>query len=77
MKTIKILLVVLLLVGCTKNQYKTEPIEKYKNKNIIVIGTSNPSICDAMVRVKTKDSVFYIRLTLYDRKNLKIGDTIK
>ena len=77
MKTFKILLILLLLIGCTKNNYKTEPIEKYRNKDIIVIGTINPSIYDDLVRVKTKDSIFYIRLTSYDRKNLKVGDTIK
>ena len=77
MKTFKILLIFLLLVGCTKNDYKTEPIEKYKNKGIVVIGTINSSIYDDLVRVKTKDSVFYIRLTSYDRKKLKVGDTIK
>ena len=67
----------LLLVGCTTNNYKTDPIEKYRNKGIVVIGAINQSTYDDLVRVKTKDSIFYIRLTSYDRKNLKIGDTIK
>lgn len=75
MKTIKILLILLLLYGCTLD---TQPIEKYKNKGIIVIGDTKATYTDdAGIRVKTKDSVFKIYLTHFDRQGLKIGDTIK
>ena len=78
MKTFKILLVLILLIGCTKNNYKTEPIEKYRNKGILIIKIKNPNFMyDDLVRVKTKDSIFYIKLTYYDRSQLKVGDTIK
>ena len=75
MKTIKILLILLLLSGCALD---TQPIEKYKNKGIVVIENHNPTFnSDASIRVKTKDSIFKIYLTYYDRKDLKVGDTIK
>ena len=75
MKTLKILLILLLLYGCALD---TQPIEKYKNKGIVVIENNNPNYTgDAGVRVKTKDSIYIIYLTYYDRKNLKVGDTIK
>jgi hypothetical protein len=68
-----------LLLSCAEK--KVEPIEKYKGKGLIVVnrnyaaGLSNPN--DTKLRVKSKDSVFFIYLTDFDAKNLKIGDTIK
>jgi hypothetical protein len=67
-----------LLFSCAEK--KVEPIEKYRGKGLVVVQnprqtglTSN----NAKVRVKSKDRVFYLYLTDFDAKNLKIGDTIK
>ena len=78
MKTYESIVSQLSQCGCTKNNYKTEPIEKYRNKGILIIKIKNPNFMyDDLVRVKTKDSIFYIKLTYYDRSQLKVGDTIK
>jgi hypothetical protein len=58
---------------------KIEPIGKYKGKGLVVIedfryvGVGQ----NTRVRVKSKDTVFYIYLPYFDAKNLKVGDTIK
>jgi len=69
-----ILIPLLLLFSCAED--KIQPIEKYKG----VVVVSEPNIYNygrsASLRVKTKDSVFYIYITPFDAKNLKEGDTI-
>jgi hypothetical protein len=79
MKFIKILLLSLFLTSCFQRSPRIEPIEKYKNKGIIVV--SEPVYYNlrnnAEIRVKTKDSVFYIQITSFDAENLKPGDTLK
>ena len=55
----------------------TEPIEKYKGKGIVVISTPDENyFYDNEIRCKTKDSIFWIKLTHYDAVNLKVGDTL-
>lgn len=57
---------------------KVEPIEKYRGKNIVVIGPIYPTSSRNMsVRCKTKDSIFYIALSNFDAEKLKEGDTIQ
>lgn len=79
MKNIIAVCSLFLLFSCAKK--KVEPIEKYKGKGLIVInrdyvsGLGNPN--DTKLRVKSKDSIFFIYLTDFDAKNLKVGDTIK
>ena len=65
-----------LFVSCRE---LAEPIEKYQNKGIILIEEQAYTNLgrDAILRVKNKDSVFSIRVTTFDAKNLKVGDTIK
>jgi hypothetical protein len=68
-----------LLFSC--GEKNAEPIEKYRGKGIVVVTEWKPSGLfypeDVRVRVKSKDSVFYIYLTDFDGIKLKIGDTIK
>jgi hypothetical protein len=75
MKKLATLLILFLFFSCAK----VEPIEKYKGKGIVLV--SDPRYYsfrrDAELRVKTKDSIFYINTTAFDAKNLKQGDTIK
>lgn len=73
-----ILLIPLLFLSC-QDDGGLKPIEQYKNKGIIVIKEPREAVHpnDRWVRCKTKDSIFYIRITDFDAKNLKIGDTIK
>jgi len=75
-KLLIIIGIALLLISCTR---KPQPIEKYQGRDIVVI--REPQYRNfgenAIVRVKTKDSVFYIYITGFDAKNLKIEDTIK
>lgn len=75
-KVISVLAVCLLTVSC---MLKTEPIEKYKTKGIVVIENPKTYHYDNVksVRCKTKDSIFYIAISDFDAKNLKVGDTIK
>ena len=78
MEKILILILCLLFYSCDRIM-KTKPIEKYRGKGIIVI--ENPHYVNfgnnAYIRVKTKDSIFRIKLSTFDAKNLKSGDTIK
>lgn len=56
---------------------KTEPVEKYKNKGIVVIDVVKPFNPNKVyVSCKTKDSVFEIAIHPFDAKNLKVGDTL-
>ncbi len=75
-KVIVILTVCLLAVSCN---LKTEPIEKYRNKGIVVIESPQKYYNNntKSVRCKTKDSIFYIAISDFDARNLKVGDTIK
>lgn len=76
LKYIPILLLLLLFNSCKESTAK--PIDIYRNKNVIVVGDPQVSYPDdALVRCKTQDSVFYIRIPYYDGKDLKPGDTIK
>jgi hypothetical protein len=65
----------LFLLGSCK---KTEPIEKYKGKGIIIIEEPQRYYYDNIksVECKNKDSVFNILITDFDAKNLKVGDTL-
>lgn len=73
MKRVLLISSLFLLSSC--DNLKTEPIEKYKGKGIIVIG--DPETYNrTSVRCKTKDSIFYIAITDFDAQNLKIGDTL-
>ena len=64
-----------LIVSCENS--RTQPIEKYRGKGIIVIlPPQGNSYRDNDIRCKTKDSVFWIVLTNYDALNLKVGDTL-
>jgi len=73
-----ILIISLLITTVSCNDLEVKTIETFKNKGIVVIEKivyyQND---DVKFRVKTKDSIFFIRLTEFDAKNLKIGDTIK
>ena len=77
-KLTNLILLGVLFVSCTEAEI-TEPIEKYQNKGIILIEEQFYTNFgrDAILRVKTKDSIFNIRVTTFDAKNLKVGDTIK
>jgi len=76
-KKLLILILPMLFLSC--DNPKATPIDKYKNKGVVVI--EEPTACDLgnnkWVRCKTKDSIFFIKITNFDAKNLKIGDTIK
>jgi hypothetical protein len=75
MKKLATLLILFLFFSCGR----VEPIEKYKGKGIVLV--NEPRMYNftknAQLRVKTKDSIFYINITAFDAKNLKQGDTIK
>ena len=77
-KLISLVVLGVLFVSCTEREL-TEPIEKYQNKGIILIEEQSYTNLgrDAILRVKTKDSIFNIKVTTFDAKNLKVGDTIK
>lgn len=77
MKKLISIVVLGVMVSSCNNNYKVQPIEKYKGA--VVIGDSEVTNNGVNVRVrcKTKDSVFYIKITPFDAKDLKIGDTIK
>jgi len=74
----KLILIPLLLLFSCREDKRVQPIEKYREKGIIVI--EKPSYylfgVNSEVRVKTKDSVFSIFLAQFDAKDLKPGDTI-
>ena len=72
-----LILTPLLFLSCLDEEVR--PIEQYKNKSIVVIEEplSTNYGRDKWVRCKTKDSIFFIKITNFDAKNLKIGDTIK
>lgn len=80
-KRVKVLLVLslFLLTSCLDGNYKVKPLEIYKNKGIVVIREpeTHKWSYNRQVRCKTKDSVFFIYITDFDAKNLKVGDTIK
>jgi hypothetical protein len=77
MKKILFIPLIAFMVGC--NPPATKPIEKYKNKGIVVLDTPRPIYNHSIVelRVKDENSVFFIYLTPFDCKDLKEGDTIK
>jgi len=76
MKYIKLLLLCLLLTSCTNQHIQIQPIEKYRNKGIIVL--EEPPLLHnfPIIHVKNKDSVFKIQIPHYDAKDLKPGDTL-
>jgi hypothetical protein len=74
MKKIMIMIAFCSLYSCND---KPQPIDKYRNKGIVVISIKKSALYDQDVRCKTKDSIFYIRLTPFDHSTLNVGDTIK
>lgn len=76
MKKVLLISSLFLLISC--KEQKVQPIEKYRGKGIIVISEDlNIDFRDETgIKVKTKDSIFYIKLTKFDAQNLKTGDTL-
>ena len=74
----KMLLVAVLfsLVSCKERA--VEPIEKYGGSRYVV---TNLRVISwgrlADLQLKNKDTIFEIRVLIFDVKNIKIGDTIR
>ncbi len=75
-KIILLILVSIAFTSCEKS--KAEPIEKYKGKSVVVVREPIQTFygLDRDVRCKNKDSIFYITISDFDAKNLKVGDTL-
>jgi hypothetical protein len=75
----KKLLLILALTTLSCSDRVVEPIDKYKNKGIVYLSYRGifKSPDEAIIKCKTKDSIFEIRVDRFDMKNLQPGDTIK
>jgi hypothetical protein len=75
-KVLAVSVFLFLFLSCGKSN--VQPIEKYRNKGIIVLNWESNIFrnYDRDVRVKTKDSIFEIQLTKFDMENIKVGDTL-
>jgi hypothetical protein len=74
----KLLLILpLLILSCSDRI--AEPIDKYRNKGIVFISYRGifRSPDDVVLKCKTKDSLFEIRINRFDMQSLQPGDTIK
>lgn len=72
-----IILLVICFTSCIEYK-KLQPIEKYKNKEFVLIkkvniGTGDTKLCT----LKNKDTIIHVKLLAFDVENLQIGDTIK
>lgn len=78
LKKFGVLVSILFIFISCEDGYKPTPIDKYKNKDIVVIRIGANDIYDNVkIRCKTKDSIFNILIPSFDARNLKVGDTIK
>jgi len=75
MKKIILTLLFGILISCSKGNL-VQPIEKYRNKGIIVLETPDAASGTEYLLVKDKDSVFEIMIPFFDAKDLKPGDTL-
>jgi hypothetical protein len=75
----KKILILLLMVSCGSRNKETIPIDKFRNKGVVLIENPERSSDwrgNMQIRCKTKDSIFNIEISEFDAKNLKEGDTL-
>lgn len=76
MKKLLFVLLLLTFIGCGK-EYPVKPIEVYKDAVVIQRGSNFDTSYEPLIRLKTKDSIFWVKVVEYDGDRFNIGDTIK
>lgn len=81
MKKVLFLISMMSLVSCI-DYGKVEPSDKYVGNGFTVIEEPNykpklPLNGDALITLKSKDSIFRIRVCEFDAKRQVVGDTLK
>jgi hypothetical protein len=74
-KLITLIAILLITVSCDKENI--QPIEKFGGSRYVVADKHFSFDNDVNLKLKNKDTIFWITVLQFDGEKIKVGDTIK
>jgi hypothetical protein len=74
-KFLTLITILILTISCDKEN--VQPIEKFGGSRYVVARKRTTFSGDYILRLKNKDTIFYVTVLYFDGEKIKVGDTIK